>query len=271
MNRNMHLKFGVVTNNDQDVFQRDILRGVSETAQKRGYQAMPLFVSDWQLPPKALDGLAGVVIIANCLTDETLRGIYKMGMPLSLVSHQISDLPIPVLSPDNFEGVQLLVEHLVVQCQRKRIVFIQGDLTQKDGIKRDAIFRREMMRYNLPVLPEFVLKGDFMPHIARESLAHLLSQRQDFDAVLASDYLMGLEALHVLYSANIAVPQQVCVVGFGDAPEAEQAGLTTVAADVIELGRRAARQLIGQIEGLLIRGTTLISAELIKRNTSELR
>jgi DNA-binding LacI/PurR family transcriptional regulator len=60
----------------------------------------------------------------------------------------------------------------------------------------------------------------------------------------------------------------VAVVGFGDGPEAAQAGLTTVAADITELGRRAARQLIGQIEGLRIRGLTLLSTELIEREST---
>jgi len=58
------------------------------------------------------------------------------------------------------------------------------------------------------------------------------------------------------------------VVGFGDGAEAQAAGLTTVAADVIELGRRAARQIIGQLNGLKIAGQTIFSTQLIVRKTS---
>jgi DNA-binding LacI/PurR family transcriptional regulator len=58
------------------------------------------------------------------------------------------------------------------------------------------------------------------------------------------------------------------VVGFGDAPEAEAAGLTVVAADVIEQGRRTARQLISQIEGQRISGVTVLQVRLIVRDTS---
>jgi LacI family transcriptional regulator len=262
------LRFGVLTNSTFDVFQRDILSGIHEIALKRGYDVEVLLMPHPSHPLPALDGLAGVIVIANCVADESLRSLYETGMPLSLISHHLPDLPIPVLSPDNFEGVQILMKHLVEDCGRNRIVFIQGDLQQKDGIKRDAIFQREMMRYNLDPIPDFILPGDFIPQRSRELMQALIATRRDFDAVLASDYLMGLQALEVLTEAGIAVPGEVAVVGFGDAPEAEQAGLTTVAADVVELGRRAARQVIGQIEGLLIRGTTLISAELVRRRTS---
>lgn len=72
----------------------------------------------------------------------------------------------------------------------------------------------------------------------------------------------------IIQAAGLRVPEDVAVVGFGDGPEAARAGLTTVAADVVELGRRGARQLIGQIEGLRIRGLTLLSTELVERATT---
>ena len=103
------------------------------------------------------------------------------------------------------------------------------------------------------------------------SVAQLVAERRDFDAVLGSDYLMALGAVDALTAVGVRVPEEVSVVGFGDAPEAEAAGLTTVAADVVDLGRRAARQLIGQIRGMKIRGQTLLSAELCERNTSRSR
>ncbi len=74
--------------------------------------------------------------------------------------------------------------------------------------------------------------------------------------------------MEVIRASGRRIPLDVAVVGFGDAPEAAQAGLTTVAADVSELGRRAARQLIGQIAGLRIRGLTLLSTALIEREST---
>jgi DNA-binding LacI/PurR family transcriptional regulator len=79
---------------------------------------------------------------------------------------------------------------------------------------------------------------------------------------------MALAAIDVLLASGLQVPEDVAVVGFGGGPEADAAGLTIVAADVVELGRRAARQLIGQVEGLRIRGYKLLSAELVERATS---
>ncbi len=261
-------RLGIVTNNPNQAFQRDIILGASTTAELNGYEVQILLAPQRTRPNFTVEGLSGMLVITNCVPDDYLVQIYKTGLPLSLASHQLDSIPVPSLSPDNFEGVQLLVQHLVETCQRKRIAFIQGDLSQNDGIRRDMTFRRELMRYNLPILPDFFLKGDFEPVVAGQSLRQLLKRRQDFDAIVASDYLMALEAIVALRELGLRVPEDVSVVGFGDAPEAENAGLTTVAADVIELGRRAARQLMGQIEGLEISGLTLISSELLIRKTS---
>jgi DNA-binding LacI/PurR family transcriptional regulator len=81
---------------------------------------------------------------------------------------------------------------------------------------------------------------------------------------------MALAAMDVLKSEGYRIPEDIAVVGFGDGVEAANAGLTTVAADIVELGRRGARQLLHQLEGHRIRGQTLLSTTLITRDTTRL-
>ena len=262
------MNIGIVTNSPTEVFQRDVIAGASAIATQHGLDVTVLTVPDHRAPDLTQAALAGLLVIANVLPDDVLERLYQVGLPMSLVSHHVARLPIPAVAPNNAQGIAILAEHLVVDCHRKRPLFIQGDMEQSDGIQRDAAFRQEIMRYNLDVPPEFFLRGDFVPGVGAQSVAALVEQRRDFDSVLASDYLMALGVVEVLTAAGLRVPEDVSVVGFGDAPEAEAAGLTTVAADVIDLGRRAARQLIGQIHGMKIRGLTLLSADLCERSTS---
>jgi DNA-binding LacI/PurR family transcriptional regulator len=121
------------------------------------------------------------------------------------------------------------------------------------------------MRWNLPEARR--LRGDFDPDTASASLEALLATGAEFDALVAADYLMAVAALDVLRRAGRRAPEEVSVAGFGDGDAAQAAGLTTVAANVVEQGRRAARQLIGQIRGLRIRGLTVLSTELVLRAT----
>ena len=263
---------GIFTNYSSAVFQRDVIAGAREVFGKRGYQVAVLEITE---PPRRLtdvplsaDRLAGGLVITGVLPDAILTELHERDLPLSLVSHQVPASHIPGVMPNNRQGIAMLMEHLIVTHKRTKPVFIQGYMTQNDGLQRRLAFEQEVMRYNLHVPPEYYLRGDFAPEMAAESMRAFLATDPDFDAVVASDYLMAEAAMQVIKASGRRIPQEVAVVGFGDGPEAAQAGLTTVAADVTELGRRGARQLIGQIEGLRIRGLTLLSAELIEREST---
>lgn len=265
----------IFTNFPSAVFQRDVIAGAREVLDKAGYRVTVLEMPE---APQNVNHLlrtdqppAGGLVITAVLPDVMLNQLHERGIPLSLVGHQVPGGRIPGVMTNNRQGIAMLMEHLVVTHGRKHPVFIQGDVLQKDGIQRYLAFQQEAMRYNLHIPPEFILRGDFSPEIAAESMQKFLAHNLNFDALVASDYLMAEAAMNVIKATGRRVPEDVAVVGFGDGPEAARAGLTTVAADVTELGRRAARQLIGQIDGLRIRGLTLLSTELIERETTRIQ
>jgi LacI family transcriptional regulator len=214
-----------------------------------------------------VDAMAGVLVIANPVPDDFLRTIYQSGKPLSLISHQVPDLPIPVVMSNNEQGIAALVKHLVTRCERRKLVFVRGIPTQSDAAEREVAFRQELRRYNLQIPENHYIAGDFSPETAAHSLHDLIANNIDFDAVVAADYLMAMAAIEELEKAGIKVPEQVSVVGFGDALEARTAGITTVSADVTELGRRAAAQLLSQINNMPIRGVTVLNVQLIVRES----
>jgi len=270
--RTSRLPVGIITNDRTAVFQRNVIAGACEEADRRGYAVViDSYAEDPAHPkPISLDyrATAGVLVIANAVPASLLRAMFESGTPLSLVSHRVPELPIPAVFADNTQGIAELVRHVVEHCQRRKLVYIQGLSGQLDSEERGAAFDLELMRYNLSVPAPYLLRGDFSPAIAAESLTRLIDSGADFDAVVAADYLMGIAAVDTLRRAGYRVPEDVSVVGFGDGPEAEAAGLTTVAADIVEQGRRAARQLFSQIDGLRISGVTMLSVRLIVRQTS---
>lgn len=262
---------GIVTNDRRQVFQRSLIAGVERLAAEYGCAVqVDSIAEDPQHPQPVslpLRDLAGLLVIANVLSDDQLQRIHATGIPMALVSHQVRGLPIPAVIPNNTEGIQQLVDYVVRDCGRQELVFIRGDMHQHDGIQRDAVFQQSVWRHDLTVRESRILRGDFIASVAAESLERLLQTDRSFDAVIASDYLMAAAALDVLRQHRIRVPEEVCVVAFGDGPEAEAAGLTTVAADVIELGRRATRQLFAIMDGVAIQGVTWLNTAIIERET----
>ncbi|NLX10816.1 MAG: LacI family transcriptional regulator [Chloroflexi bacterium] len=260
---------GIITNNQHNVFQRNVLAGVREVAAQRGYTvAIDSYAEDPARPqPITLDyhAVDGVLVIANAAPNDLLQAIYESGTPISLVSHHVPGSSIPAVITDNAQGITEMVRYVVGECGRRSLIFVRGLPDQRDGFERENAFRRELMRYNLPLPDDRFVPGDFSPTVAARSIQRLLDNGTAFDAIVSADYLMGIAAAETLRATGLRLPDDVLVVGFGDAPEAEAAGLTTVAADVVEQGRRAARQLISQIEGQRISGVTVLSVRLIVR------
>lgn len=265
----------VVTNNRTRVFQRSIIAGASDVCEARGYSVDVLEVPRPTAAAEALEALerppAGVLLIADVLPDAAVRELVHRGVTLTLVSHRVAELEPPAIMHDNAQGVALLAAHLLDACGRRNPVFLRGSDRQLDAGQRERAWRRELMRRSLPIDGDRFLRGDFEPATAAASLGAYLDHGGTLDAVVAADYPMAIAAMELLRERGFRIPEDAAVAGFGDAAEAQKASLTCVSADVVELGRRAARQLVGQVEGLEIRGLTLLSTTLVQRGSTAQR
>jgi DNA-binding LacI/PurR family transcriptional regulator len=70
----------------------------------------------------------------------------------------------------------------------------------------------------------------------------------DVTAILVTKDELGLAILRECQRRNVAVPEDVSVVGFDDIPAASEAGLTTVHRDFVDEGRAAAQMLIDNVD-----------------------
>jgi DNA-binding LacI/PurR family transcriptional regulator len=265
------MKLAVITNDETQVFQRQVIKGVTREAGRHDAAIQVVntntSLANWSglaVKPSDFDG---AVVIANALDDDALIALWRAGVPATLISHQLIGAPMPSVLPDNTGGTVQMVDYLAVACGCKRIAYIQGNLDQTDGVERWKVFQQELLRHDLPLDNALVLRGDFEQDIARDSVAALVASGVKFDAVAAADYLMGIAALEVLRGAGVPVPDAVCVIGFGDGPEAADAGLTTVGVDVEDIGIHAAKQVFGQIRGMAMRGVTMLATDIIPRQT----
>lgn len=266
----------LLTNDPDEVFQRGVIAGAIAAADLRGYVVHVYTIRN---PVRDIDALeqdlkacSGALVLTNVLPDQLLRKLRDtLHLPVSLVAHLVPELDIPGIASNNRQGMAILMEHIVLDCQRTRPVFICGDLNQNDGRARRLGFELEMMRYDLDLDERYFIRGEFIPSVAAQAMREFLQLAMPFDSVVASDYQMGIAALDVLRERGVSVPENVAVIGFGDGIDAVSAGLTTLAADNIDVGKRGMYQLFGQLEGLAIRGLTVLNTQLVVRDTTLLR
>ena len=166
---------------------------------------------------------------------------------------------------DNTGGARQAVDYLLA-LGRRRIATIAGPQDMEVGRARLAGYRAALGGGTLGT--DLVAYGDFSEASGVAAMHDLLEREPRLDAVFVASDLMACGALRVLRYAGRQVPQDVAIVGFEDAPVAQQCdpALTTVHQPVEEMGRRMADLLIARMRGEPIADPhVLLATHLVRR------
>lgn len=221
----------------------------------------------------------------RALLNRRVDGIIVVGRqtdPRPSLGH---DLPVPVvyayapsdddtdlsLTPDNEAGGRLAVEHLL-SVGRTRIAHITGDPSYAAAQDRVRGAESALRAAGLQPTGE-VMWSDWSEHWGRDAAATLLARHPDVDGIVCGSDQIARGVLDSLRDLGRDVPGDVAVVGFDNweilalnaRPE-----LTSIDANLQELGRTAARRVFDAIAGedigtgvkhmpvrLVIRGSTI--------------
>ncbi len=159
-------------------------------------------------------------------------------------SHLSACAELPAVNVDNYAGGRAIVAHLIA-CGYRRIAFIAGPEDNFEARERQRAYV-DGLRESLPAATPWILPGDFTVtrgHEAGESIAGLAERP---DAVFAANDQMALGCLFSFTRNGVDVPGDIALAGFDDIPlsSCTYPRLTTVSADIVELGARALRRLL---------------------------
>ncbi|WP_127794516.1 LacI family DNA-binding transcriptional regulator [Agromyces sp. LHK192] len=221
----------------------------------------------------------------KALLNRRVDGIIVVGRqtdPRPSLGH---DLPVPVVyayapsddptdvsvTPDNVSGGRLAIEHLI-SCGRTRIAHITGDPTYAAAQDRAVGVRAALAEAGLELVGD-VRYSTWSEQWGRDASAMLLEQHPDIDGIFCGSDQIARGVLDTLRDLGKDVPGDVAVIGYDNwevlavnaRPE-----LTSIDANLQQLGRTAARRIFEAIEGtepdpgehqlpvrLVIRGSTI--------------
>ncbi|HEX9028257.1 MAG TPA: substrate-binding domain-containing protein, partial [Anaerolineales bacterium] len=202
--------------------------------------------------------------------ELAINQCYEAGLPMVFI-HQTPpvSMSIPCVTVENKAASAKIVEHLIVEHHRRRIVYMSGPETHEDSIWRRTGYAQALSRNGIPMDPDLILKGEFDREIAQVSMAQFLAAGGELDAVFSGDDESAIGVLAALQAAGMRVPEQVSVVGFDDQRLSSflNPPLTTVRAPTEEVGRTAARQLICLIRTGQADPLTLLPTEIVIRRS----
>lgn len=201
----------------------------------------------------------------RALLSRRVDGIIVVGRQTDPRSSLGQEIPVPViyayapsddprdlsLTPDNYAGGRLAVEHLIA-CGRTRIAHITGDPSYAAAQDRIAGARAALDAAGLELVGDPMLSA-WNERWGRDAAAMLIERHPDIDAIFCGSDQIARGALDSARDLGRRVPDDIAVIGYDNwellATNARPE-LTSIDANLQQLGRQAAQRVFDAIDGL---------------------
>jgi LacI family transcriptional regulator len=246
---------GLVVPDNSNPFFAALARGIEEAGFEAGYTTILAnsnerpdrehrYVST--LVSKRVDGL----ILSPSRGDHSTltRLLQNARIPVVVVDRD-AELPnADIVLYDNEGGSHAAARYLIELGHRK-IACVAGPADASSATDRVRGFCNALADAGLAVPDRAVVEADFHFSGGREATARLLDSGVEFTALFAANDLMAAGAIRELAARNIAVPADVAVIGFDDAPLAEMISpaLTTVRQPLQDMAHSAVSLLLSRV------------------------
>ncbi|WP_160159247.1 LacI family DNA-binding transcriptional regulator [Streptomyces sp. SLBN-118] len=199
------------------------------------------------IPEYGADGL--LITPAQNTTAEQLAPLVAARVPHLLLVRYVPGHPASYVGIDNVLGARAATEHLLWHGARK-VAFLGGPESssarrdRRQGVEEALAAHRRRLVASRSVPTPATRQGGYDAALA------LLGRKDRPDAIVCYSDIVAFGVLLACDELGIRVGEDVLVTGFDDIAESalQHPALTTIAMRPRELGERAARLLIQQIE-----------------------
>jgi LacI family transcriptional regulator len=248
---------GMVISDLMNPFFTELAVGIEDALYNLGF--VPILANtneDPQRQAKVLQsmrehGVAGVIMSPARGTDAwSLSTLISRTMPVVLTMRRIEGSPLPYVGPDNRSGASRAVEHLISLGHRD-IAFLGGYATMTTQRERVSGYRDALLRAGLSFTASLIFEALPTRAGGRNAIQAALATDRCPTAAFCYNDIVAMGAAREMAQRGMRVGAEFGLVGFDDIVEAEHNAppLTTVSADTRAMGARAAKSLLGLIDG----------------------
>lgn len=247
---------GVIVSNIADPYFSELLYGVEECAQEKGYS---LFIASSRHDPirerKIVQTMMeqrtdGVIICSSSFSTEQGRQLLDHGFPVVVINNQAADNFHFSIYHDDIDGSRKVTRHLI-DLGHRRIGYMGNLRSGRTSLDRQTGFQTAMSEANLPVAAEtiYVAEGG-EARMGFEAMNYFLGLATRPTAVFCFNDLMAIGALNACSLAGVAVPGQISIAGFDNISYSEYTtpSITTFDQPKHSIGREAANLLFSLLD-----------------------
>jgi LacI family transcriptional regulator len=246
---------GLAVHDASNPVYSEIIAGAQAEATQAGYALMLADIDALATDDKlfkrimasgAIDGL--LLQRAGTTSDAFVSKIASGRVPTVLLNDRTRGA-IGSVAVDDYAAAFLATSHLT-ELGHKRIGLLRVNGVQSRSDRRTKGWSDALAQAGLDPSRSPVFMGGNTPEEGRRAMQAMLAERERPTAVFAANVLSAVGALSACREAGVEVPGDVSVVGLHDVSLAEYLSpkLTVVKLPLFELGARAVRALLEQLE-----------------------
>ena len=265
-------------------FFSTIISGVIESAENFGYSIIVAQSNDDYkdevkqlklLLDKNVDGIL-LSLADNTIHFNHIKDLIKEGIPFVLYDKIAKLINCNKVVIDDVKASQMATQHLIdIGC--KKIAIIRNHLKSQTTIDRHKGYKKALLENDILYDKLIDFEGHDVSFNAGKIAGDTICENhKDIDGVFAVTDLMAIGALEALKEHNVAVPEQVSVIGFSNwyLTKISTPHLSTVDQPGFEIGQTAFNLLHQEIQNkknnikeppkTIVIPTTVISRESTK-------
>lgn len=218
---------------------------------------------------KRVDGL--IIAPFRAVDPPLKRLLAKAAIPIVVIDRDDVIPAADAVLHDDAGGGRQAAEHLL-ELGHASIACVAGPTHHGPGPGRLEGFLSTLRERGVTIGEDAIVRGDYHFEGGRAATAELLERGGSFTAVFAANDLMAAGAIRELLAHGRAVPDDVSVIGFDDAPLAEMTSpaLTTVRQPLDEMADTAVSLLLARLNDPAVepRGHHLLATSLVVRDST---
>ncbi|WP_051109480.1 LacI family DNA-binding transcriptional regulator [Promicromonospora sukumoe] len=240
---------GFITGDLANEFYSALASGIERELREHGLQLLTASSDEdpdreASLTGELIERRVGALIVTPAGADQSaLRSEIAAGLPVVVVDRPAAGMDVDTVVIDNRGGTRAAVAHLLAHGHR-RIGFVGDEPHLWTYQERSAEFLAAMAEAGVPDAQRLVRSGAHDAAAARGLALELLGAPEPPTAILAANNRATVGTLQAL--RDIPGGADVAVVGFDDFELADLLGITVVAYDAVEMGRRAAELAVAR-------------------------
>jgi LacI family transcriptional regulator len=245
-------RVGLVVTDLENQFYAHVIAPMHHELERLGYELVLITESSESAPVAehvTAHGLCGVVLATTTVESLVPVRLRDRGVPLVYFNRTSQSVQADSVTVDPENGVRELLRDAIGMGHR-RIGAIFGPRNTSTGEQRENAVRAVLDEHGLALAHRDVRHGPFDFRTGHEGLRALLDRSDPPTLVLCGNDVVALGALNAAAELGVAVPADVSIAGFDDLPTSNWAliRLSTVAYDLDEMSRDAARLIVARVE-----------------------